>query len=47
MKKIEYLAPEMELIDVRLSTILCVSPGSGESQTVDPSDEPGGNEPRF
>ena len=45
MKKIEYLAPEMELIDVRLSTILCAS--TGESETVDPSDEPGGNEPRY
>ena len=35
----------MELIDVRFSTILCASTGEGE--TVVPSDEPGGNEPRY
>ena len=39
MKKIEYQAPEMEVIDMKLQGVLCVS---GDGSTVDnPPSEPG------
>ena len=38
MKKIEYKAPEMEVVDLNIRTILCASPGADQGEN-------GGNQP--
>ena len=35
MKKIEYMAPEMEVIDLKYNQILCASDGSSSTPGLD------------
>ena len=39
MKKIEYLSPEMEVVEIKVLGILCIS-GDGDGSTPDPSEDP-------
>jgi len=43
MKKIEYMAPEMEVVDLKYNQILCASDGSNSN--ADLSDEESEGEP--
>ena len=35
MKKLEYKAPEMEVVDLNIRTILCASPGTDDGGSGD------------
>ena len=43
MKKIEYLSPEMEVVEIKVQGILCIS-GDGDGSTSNPNDPISGDE---
>ena len=45
MKKIEYMAPEMEVIKIEYNKMLCAS--TGDSETPDVPTTPSDEEPKF
>ena len=43
----EYMAPEMEVIELKYQAMLCVSGDSGSTDTPEVPTEPGGHEPNW
>ena len=37
-KKLFYVAPEMEVVEVEFEAFLCASPAGGGSENIDPED---------